>query len=305
MTQNLNISSIIDQQRIAESMLIDIDDWCENEYLDGHREHLGGSMIGKSCSRQLWYGNRWVKKPDYSSEKKTNGQVMRLFQRGHREERWFTEYLIGIGCKLDATPENQFRISDIEGHFGGSMDNVGYLPERYGIEEKILFEFKTLNMANYTKLNSRREKTRKAGVLTATMPDVYPVYWSQVCVYGYKMGLKYVYFMAQNKNDDSLYIEIITLDHEHAQNMIDKAGAIITAQEPPQKISLHRTDFNCKWCSFRDICHDDEPIEEKNCRSCKNCTAGANKTWLCQLNGNQAIPQDFIKEGCDKWTPIA
>ena len=110
--------------------------------------------------------------------------------------------------------------------------------------------------------------------------------------------------MAQNKNDDSLYIEIVTLDHEHGQNMIDKAGVIITSQEPPQKIALHRTNFACKWCEFKGICHDDEPIVEKNCRSCKSCIAGPDKQWLCQLNGEQAIPDDFIPKGCDQWSPI-
>ena len=244
-TETINIEDIADQKRLAESLLIDIDDWCEKEYSDGHRNHLGGSQIGKQCSRELYYSFRWVKEQDFNSYdaegniSRSAGQVMRLFQRGHKEEISFTEYLVGIGCRLEFTPDNQARIVDVGGHFGGSLDNVGYMPERYKIPDRFLFEFKTMNMSYFNKLKRLEKKNNSAGVVKPIFPEVFPVYWSQVCIYGYKMGLKYVYFMGVDKNTDALHIEIVTIDWEHGKTMLDKAAMIITATTPPPRVSLH------------------------------------------------------------------
>lgn len=299
--ETADITKIEDQKRLAESILIDIEEWCENEYSDGHRKHLGGSQIGKPCSRELYYAFRWVKKPDFGTETRHAGQVMRLFQRGHKEEISFTEYLVGIGCRLEATPETQLRITDVGGHFGGSLDNVGYLPERYQIPDRTLFEFKTMNMSNFNKIKRLVKKNRDANICEPILPKVKPEYWSQVCVYGYKMALKYVFFMIVDKNTDELYIEILAIDWEHGKTMLDKAAMIITAKQAPPQISLHRTNLSCKWCNFTDICHDpkNNPVE-KNCRSCKHATAAEDKQWVCGLvaGKNNIIPDHVIPVGC-------
>jgi len=300
MSETADITSVIDQKRISESILIDIEEWCEKEYSDGHRKHLGGSAIGKSCSRELYYAFRWAKKPDFSSETRHAGQTLRLFQRGHKEEISFTEYLIGIGCTLKATPETQIKISDVEGHFGGSCDNVGFLPARYNIPAELLFEMKTMNMAYFNRLKNKIKKNKAANIVEPIFPKLFPVYWSQVCVYGYKLGLSYVFFMAVDKNTDELYIEIVTLDWELAKSMLDKAAMIITADQPPARKSMHRTNLACKWCNFTDICHGEEQVE-KNCRSCKHSSAAANKQWVCGLAppADNVIPEHVIPNGCN------
>lgn len=311
MSETADISRIEDQKRLAESLLIDIDEYCEKTYSDGHRNHLGGSLIGKPCSRQLWYSFRWAKQSDfnnYDSEgnvTRSAGQTLRLFQRGHREEIPFTEYLNGIGCRLEATPENQLRISDVGGHFGGSLDNVGYLPDRYGIPDRILFEFKTANMSYFNKLKNREKKNANSGLVEPIFPKVWPVYWSQVCIYGYKMGLKYVYFMVVDKNTDALHIEIVTLDWEHGKTMLDKAAMVITAETPPPKISLHRTNMDCKWCNFTDVCHDNVAME-KNCRSCRHAKPADGGIWTCSATNpaNQQIPDHVIPVGCPAYSEL-
>ena len=312
----VDITKIEDQKRLAESILIDIEEWCVEKYSDGHRKHLGGSMIGRKCSRELYYAFRWVKKPDFTGrnmqgeQTRHAGQTLRLFQRGHNEEIPFTEYLVGIGCRLEATPETQMRISDVGGHFGGSLDNVGYLPERYGVPDRMLFEFKTMNMASFNKMKNKIKKNKTAGLMKPIFPDVYPIYWSQVCVYGYKMGLKYVYFMGVDKNTDELHVEIVELDWEHGKTMLDKAAMIITAKTAPPKISLHRTFMDCQWCNFTDICHGDAngnklPVE-KNCRACKHGTAADDKKWTCDLApaGQNTIPDEVIPVGCPSFEGI-
>ena len=94
-----------------------------------HRRHLGASVIGKKCARELWYLFRW------SLERKHSAQLLRLFNRGHLEEARFVGYLRAVGIEVwDTNPDSkgkdgkpeQWRIEDHAGHFGGSLDGVGH-----------------------------------------------------------------------------------------------------------------------------------------------------------------------------------
>src|SRR5690606_19393029 len=111
-----------------------------------YRWHLGGSLIGHDCSYYLWLVFRWCihEKSEGADEKEHNniGRIQRLFNRGHREEDRFVEFLKGIGCQIWTHDENgnQFRMSGVNGHFGGSIDGVIKLPPSYGIEEPLLAE---------------------------------------------------------------------------------------------------------------------------------------------------------------------
>lgn len=272
------------QKRIAKA----IDDFCVEKYDDGHRTHLGASLIGHECSRYLWYVFRWVKK------EKFDARMLRLFNRGHKEEERFIEWLEGIGCKVWAEDENgnQFRISGVFGHFGGSLDGIVKLPEEWGIEEPLLLEFKTSGTGSpFTKTKERGMKLEK------------PQHFAQTSTYGMKMGFRYVLYMIINKNDDAIHLEVTELDHNLGEQMEAKAEKIITSQEPPPKISQSKTFHKCGWCAFSEICHDNG-IAEKNCRSCKHAVPGEEASWLCSLNGNQPIPKEFIPKGCDAHSSI-
>jgi len=294
MSETVDISKIEDRQVIVDTLLSDIDDWCVKEFDDGHRTHLGASQIGKPCSRQLWYIFRWAKKEEFgSNSSRPAGQTLRLFNRGHREENAILKYLEGIGCKFQATSEVQIKVSAVGGHFGGSLDNVGYLPERYGIAEKILFEFKTANMAQFNQLKKNGLKTNK------------PEHYSQMCTYGVLAGIRFGLYLCVDKNTDEIYMELVELDEDHGKAMIDKAGMIISAEQSPPKIALTPTNFACKWCNFANICHHGEPVE-KNCRSCDNAKPAEGKKWLCSLapEGSQVIPDTVIPVGCNSYRPI-
>ncbi|WBF76730.1 hypothetical protein PSV3_00028 [Septimatrevirus PSV31] len=43
-------------------------------------------------------------------------------------------------AKADGLEFPQYRISGVMGHFGGSLDGIARLPERYGIDEPVLLE---------------------------------------------------------------------------------------------------------------------------------------------------------------------
>ena len=330
-----NLSSPGIAKLLSKRILEDIDEYCIKTYDGGHRSHLGASLIGEECKRKLWYIFRWCK------HEKTTGRRQRLFNRGHREEDRFIEWLEGIGVKVWAddlqnntlwydekiddyflTESNntsfdnlnlvsnvtndkihiarakadglqfpQYRISAVNGHFGGSLDGICKLPERFGIDEPLLLEFKT----NGT---GRPFNDLCANGMTVSKPQ----HFAQTSTYGYKYGLNYVLYLNICKNDDAIHCEIVKLNHNLGQQMELKAAQIITSQRPPAKLSQSETYFKCKWCHFNEICHKGA-IVERNCRSCKYAKPAENATWFC-ANCNAIIPKEYIPNACESYKSI-
>lgn len=277
-----NLSNTEEREALEKTIINEIDEWCVNKYNEGHRKHLGASIIGEACSRKLWYTFRWVKAQSLS------GRMHRLFQDGHNAEHLFIEYLKGIGFQVFEREENgsQFRISGCNGHYGGSLDGWGYMPERYGYSKKILFEFKTngtgVGFTNVAKNGVMKEK---------------PKHYAQMCQYGYKHGIDYAVYLIKNKNDSDIIVKIVPLDWNYGKLLEKKAEDIILSKTPPNKISENPSYFDCKYCEFSGICHENEPVE-KNCRSCKFAEPAPEKEWYCSRY-NSNIPEEFIKTGCD------
>ena len=238
---NLNLES--DRKSLSEKIKIDIDKFCADKYHEGHRTHLGASVMGEACSRELWYGFRWVKL------EKHEGRIQRLFQVGHEAEPRFKMYLEGIGFKIsliDPQTGEQFRISAHNGHYGGSLDGIAEHSE-YGT---FLCEFKTNGTgAGYNDVGTK-------GLAKAK-----PKHFGQMSQYGWHYKLKYGLYLIENKNDSDITVQIVELDWKRGQELQNKAGDIINARTPPAKISLNPAYYDCKYCKFVDICHHGECVE--------------------------------------------
>jgi hypothetical protein len=61
------------------------------------RGHLGASVLGAKCVRSVWYGWRWAR-----PEEKHGGRLLRLFDRGQREENEFIGRLRDVGVTIYA-----------------------------------------------------------------------------------------------------------------------------------------------------------------------------------------------------------
>lgn len=254
---------------------------------DGPRTHLGISEIGEPCMRKLYYKFHWCFIQEY------DGRMLRLFKRGHREEERFINYLEGLGCEVQRFDENgkQFRVSGVMGHYGGSCDGIAITPwaPKDG-RFKFLCEFKTHNQKSFDKYLSEGVHKSK------------PMHYDQMCGYGCKMNINFGIYFPENKNTDEIKVKTIRLDHERGMQLERKAEEIITAKEPPPKISENPAYFSCKYCDAVDICHNGKtPI--KNCRSCRLSSAVENAQWHCSRY-SQIIPSEFIMTACDGWTPI-
>ena len=293
--QSVNLDAPGVAKALAKRILEEIDEYCVRTYDGGHRSHLGASLIGRECKRYLWYVFRWC------LHEKTTGRQQRLFNRGHREEARFIEWLEGIGFKVwfenrDEGPNEkgecpQYRISDVMGHFGGSLDGIAILPERYGIPEPVLLEFKTNGTgAGFNKLADDG------------MPIAKPEHFAQTSTYGKKYNFRYCVYLNINKNDDSLHIEVVKLNHNLGEQMIMKAEQIIMSQTAPARLSDNPTFHKCGYCHMKEVCHKGAVVEV-NCRSCAFARPVENAEWFCEVhNGN--IPKDFIAKACPSYKEI-
>lgn len=283
----LDLASPRVRKTLADRIKADIEAHCVETYADGHRSHLGTSLIGHKCSRYLWYIFRWAKDVVHS------GRMYRLFQRGHWEEPHYTAYLRGIGFECWTVDDNgnQYRIATCGGHFGGSMDGAAKAPPKYDIGEPLLLEFKTHNTGSHW-----------TALTTSGVAYQEPKHFVQMSVYGAFQKLRYALYMNTNKNDDTLHVEIVELDWKLAEQSVMKANQIILATVPPPRLSENPTFWECKFCDMHDICHGGKPLAI-NCRSCKHARPVDGAQWHCNLY-NSVIPKETIAKGCPHHLPL-
>ncbi|MEY4441040.1 MAG: hypothetical protein RL442_40 [Pseudomonadota bacterium] len=230
-----------------------------------HRPHMGASLIGHQCRRSVWLTWRWVMKPEFS------GRILRLFNRGQREEQLFVEELRGIGATVwDKDPEtgDQIRVSACKGHFGGSLDGIAKgLPE--APKSTAVLEFKTHSSKSFADLVKHKVQASK------------PQHYSQMMVYMGLMVIDRALYMAVNKDTDELYTEWVHFDAGHFNAMMERAEELIEMNVPPVKFSDDPANYVCKQCNFWKHCHGAQAAEA-NCRTCCHSSPVEDSAWHCQ-----------------------
>lgn len=331
----VDLAQPIYREQLAQKIKAAIDEYCATAYDDGHRTHLGASLIGRECERYLWYVFRWV------YHKKHTGREQRLFNRGHREEDRFVEWLTAIGATVStedtdapmtllyrpesdsyryvqtaklAKEKNPREIEcDTDNHFDAAAEQgvePSYPQHRIegcgghfgGSIDGLLTlpaEYCGLPMAF---INEYKTSGTGRGFTLMLQDGVQATKYEHFCqmsIYGFKRGIKYGVYMMINKNDDDLHVEVVQLDFALAQRLEAKAHRIIISPVPPPKISESLTYKTCTYCDMLGVCHKGSPYE-KNCRSCANASPLDNKQWHCAVFQG-VIPPDFIPKGCDNW----
>lgn len=300
----------------------------------GGRRHLGASEIGARCARQAFYSFRWFYQVQHG------GRILRLFDRGNQEEfrlvRWLRasgfevrdyaerlvqnditgdyetipwdesidESLPGLCFSDVSKSENHIKLALAQGvrlaqwgfadhdrHFAGSSDGKlrgpsSLVPDGWGGAE-----FKTHNDKSFADLV-------KKGVLSSK-----PVHWVQMQIYVHYLELPWCLYVAVNKNDDSIYTEIVHYKPEVAGPYVDRADSILKAKQPPSRLTEDPSWFECKFCDFREICHYSE-TPMKSCRTCGFSRPDEQGSWYCEKY-HSLIPRDFERVGCDQWDPIS
>jgi hypothetical protein len=248
---------------------------------DGFREHLGASLIGKSCERELWYDFRWATPARFS------GRILRLFETGQLEEARLVRNLRTIGATvLDLDPESgrQWRVEAHDGHFGGSLDAVAIglmeAPKTWHV-----VEFKTHSAKSF------RELATKGVALSK------PQHWAQMQIYMHLTGITRALYCAVCKDTDELHIERVRADGDAAARLMEKARRIIAAVRPPARISEDPAWWECRFCSHSAICHEGAAAAI-TCRSCLHATP-VQSGWHC-ARFDRALDRSTQRQACAK-----
>lgn len=269
-------------RRYLGEAIKEINDAFEPEQEKHPRKHLGASLIGRECNRYLWLSWRWA------FWNKPMARMVRLFNRGHLEEARWIALIRQAGFVTQHLTEygKQIRISDVGGHYGGSLDGVIYgcceIPGQWG-----LLEFKTHNKKNFTKLV-------KCGV-----KETKNEHYVQCQQYMAKYNLQFALYCAICKDDDEIHLEIIRPDSVSVSLNLNKAKSIILADKIPNKCSASPLYETCKWCDAFQVCHAGAPVM-KTCRSCEHVILADEGKWFCghsrtELSGEQQFA------ACDKY----
>lgn len=283
------------------------------------RTHLGASMIGRDCAREIWYGYRWATYPQH------DGRMLQLWNRGHLEEARFIALLLTIGCNVIQQDENgkQFRISEYGGHYGGSGDGMAENLPDIG-PTRALTEFKTHNDKSFKKMAGANwgdihkyviqqqplpGKTAMPTFEGEGLRKAKPEHYVQMQQYMSKMGLPVGMYFARNKNDDHLYAEVVPLDSENAERYTHRAIQIIRSNEPPKRLSESASWFQCKFCDHRPVCHFGAPVH-RSCRSCMHSIPHEDGKWYCteasrcQGAGPQPLTKEQQGKACELWVKL-
>ncbi len=242
------------------------------------RPYLGMSQLGHSCSRYLWYSFRWCFKEELSA------RIIRLFNRGHREEPEVWKMLESVGVKCYGDQEEA---EDIHGHCKGHIDGkcIGVIEAP---KTEHLLEIKTMSDKYFKDVVKQGVKASK------------PIYYAQCQLYMKKFKLTRTLFVAVNKNDDSVYIERLKNVGFVADELLKKGESIILSEEPPVKM-YKPTWWECRFCNANNICHNNAK-PEVNCRTCDYLDLELKGEWSCnkheksRTTSQQRIPCDMYKK---------
>lgn len=251
------------------------------------RTYLGASIIGKECSRALWYDFHWATK------EKFDGRMLRLFQTGHLEEPRMVADLRAVGVTVydnDPATGRQFGFSDHGGHMKGHMDGCAkHVPG--GGQKWHVLEFKTHSAKSFAELRKKGVKVAKAQ------------HYAQMQWYMGKSGMERALYLAKNKDNDELYSERVEFDKVFFEQLQARAVSIIYGVEPPPKLSDDPKFFICNMCSHNAVCHGGQ-VPALSCRTCVHATPerAGDARWSCANVHSDpnisSIPIEIQRVGC-------
>ena len=262
----------------------------------GWRAHLGASVIGGCCDRQNWYRFRWALAIQHPA------RLLRLFDRGQREEERITGWLRAAGVTVYDTDPNtgeqfRFALPRFGGHVGGSTDGwCQGVPDAPAAEH--ILEYKTAGAKPFTTLI-------KKGVQEAK-----PEHYVQMQLYMLWSGKRRALYITVCKDNDAIHAERIRYDSVAAGMAEAHADAVLDANSPDEctRVSSRPDWYQCKWCDYHGVCYSGEPMA-RNCRTCRHSQpvideARTDAPWICEHYDNKEIPVAFQRIGCENWSAI-
>ena len=262
-----------------------LDSQLETNQDSNHRSHLGASLIGSDCPRQVWYGFRWSKSPSF------NSSTLRRFRDGHASEELIADEL----SKVVELMGRQARFQD--GHFGGSIDGI----IRSGLVEAPdvphIWEHKCIGEEKFKALQRKEAKELESyGHTDFLLQKWHRKYFEQAQVYMLKIGIDWHFMTVASAGSRDLLSMRTELDVTFAETVCDKAQHIIESREAPAKVSEYVDTFACRFCDFAGLCHGNEDPSQ-NCRTCRYSSALRDGLWRCDYDHSN-LSEDKQRAGC-------
>lgn len=254
----------------------------ENENISYVRgKAIGAGSLGDKCLRRLFYKFRWFRR-----NIKIEGRILRLFDRGHREEPALWAHLEKIGATIyefeDPEKEKQYRMKFASGHGTGFLDCIiaGISQWLLGtaVDELILGEAKTYNKSQFNDLVKKGFQAKK------------PEHYAQMILYMHAYGLKHGLYIAVCKDDDRLHFEYIEANTQLAEDYLARAHMIAFSDVLPHKYSDNPAFYECKFCDYHGNCHGGA-MPAINCRTCAYSSTFEGGEWRCM---NEAHALDVL-----------
>jgi hypothetical protein len=270
----------------AEATLALVNETLESgQASDAGRAHLGGSIIGRDCTRELWFTFRWA------TQSRHPARLLRIFARGHREEAVFNDYLRKAGLTVwEEDPDiagQQWHVDAVAGHFGGSLDGVvvGIVGDE---QTPYVSEQKTMSAKVFKQVSTKGVRAAK------------PEHWAQMQIYMHLFqGVSKALYQAVNKNNDELHYEVVEHDPDAGEQLLNRAERIITTDFPmSDRISDDPAYFACGWCDHHSVCYQLR-APQSSCRSCTFSTPelDGDGRWSCRKHGRDLSLEDQ-RVGC-------
>lgn len=321
-------------KQLADQIKLAIDNNSASDNPPKFKWRVAPSSLGDECVARLWHKFRWT------ARAQKPGRINRLFNRGNNREDYFTALLRRDGWEVrdyaqrlfyhpdsdsyavydwdDDTALNdpflvdvhqepshiaeckrrdkwllkQWRLVKFNGHVSGYSDGRARHPI-YTVGQWIGVEYKTYNTKRFSALVNS-----KGGVKTTDYE-----YYVQVVTYLKEFDLPWCLFLAENKNDDDIYPEIILRDDGTADQRMTTAHTVITSKAMPAKFAQSPAHHICKMCDFVGVCHNGVPVEI-NCRSCLHCVAVEDGKFACE-KWQAIIPgEKEIMAACPHHSPV-
>lgn len=292
-------------ERIKDAISQHIDSERADEF--PFRHHLGASVLSHTCERFLFYTFRWFMVPQHPS------RVVRIFNRGHREEDRMIGTLRDIGLVISTTYEELFKnlnvpVSyesiaalkdyginlhapfahkygehkqlqvDMPSHLGGSIDGVLHVPAEYVDELGYLLpiECKTHNRKNYM------------AAMNKNLIESQPKHYAQINTYGKYLGAKYGLYYAENKDNEEINFKLVKLDASLV-DLYERRGLNVIYTQDPKQLSRTTETWMCKMCDYAPLCKKNLPPTSISCRSCANFFPQKDGSWLCMARSDVVV----------------
>lgn len=246
------------------------------------RTHLGASVIGRACERELWQSFRWV------SNEKFDGRMLRLFETERTGKERICRELREAGIEIvNKETGYHFFYESYGGHLIGHADGVALgIPE--APKTRHLLKIKLLSADSFKKM-------RNQGVFKAKKENYVQMQNDMA-----EIGLTRAIYIAVNKDTDDIYTERVEFDKAFAAEIKAKAERIIFSPLPPERISKDFENVPCRFCQFKNRCHAlTEDLPAMNCRTCINSTPKDDGTWFCEAR-KETLTKEMQLAGCDR-----